>query len=681
MDSDHESEDDLVIDDAENNDAPAEDGFEHGEGDADDNERVLASQDPLAAGGSHQPLRLQPNVLDCRAFDIIPYVLAVHPCNIYCLAATQCMRWVFTGSEDGYVRKYDFFASMNGKTPLTQGQRHGQVDSVTKAGILTSYWENEEQPIRVQPAFGLDGASVVSGGAGSGQMDVDMPAIKREESIEPGVAAASSSSGIASASTFQRAPSPEESKMSAVYSLDCHSEAIFAISGLESGSINLWTPRHEEGTCHHVFRKHTAPVSCLKLTPDQRGFISGSWDHSILQWDLENGAIVREYTGHGSQISSLSFQPNGMPTMDMDFSDPMVNQANDSVLMSTSVDGMICFWDRRDPTPIPRKLLPPERVPPWALSACWNADVDEWNFAEGRHIQTIKMPANSGPVSYVKCLPNNKHLICASQDNIRMWNVTELDTKSSLRPFQILAGHHGGLISAIHIDPTCKYMVTTSGNREWEGPSTNACLFYDIQTLPSRCLQLPKAYAQACHTAGTAGRYALIVLNQPILLERSLFENAWNNDGGANRLYDLLQTEEQRAKFLPDCIRGDLDSLRSGVEEYYKSKGVKIERVDDQVSTDFMKCVELVRDLDSKDSEPGAHTISCNLEIEGPTCGIIPVGTSESILNTKGLQWDVENWRTSFGTNISTSNALRESCVVIDTTKPMVWTTELRRRS
>jgi len=48
------------------------------------------------------------------------------------MAATQCMRWVFTGSEDGYVRKYDFFASMNGKTLLTATQRHGQVESVTK---------------------------------------------------------------------------------------------------------------------------------------------------------------------------------------------------------------------------------------------------------------------------------------------------------------------------------------------------------------------------------------------------------------------------------------------------------------------------------------------------------------------------------------------------------------------
>ena len=37
--------------------------------------------------------------------------------------------------------------------------------------------------------------------------------------------------------------------------------------------------------------------------------------------------------------------------------------------------------------------------------------VDEWDFADGRLIQSIKMPANSGPVSFVKSLPNNKHII------------------------------------------------------------------------------------------------------------------------------------------------------------------------------------------------------------------------------------------------------------------------------
>lgn len=54
------------------------------------------------------------------------------------------MRWVFTGGSDGYIRRFDWFGSINGKVPLTVAQRHPFVDSVTRAGVLLSYWENEE---------------------------------------------------------------------------------------------------------------------------------------------------------------------------------------------------------------------------------------------------------------------------------------------------------------------------------------------------------------------------------------------------------------------------------------------------------------------------------------------------------------------------------------------------------
>ncbi|KAG0184796.1 Transcription factor spt8 [Apophysomyces sp. BC1034] len=91
-------------------------------------------------------LQLQPNTANCKSYDCVPHAAAVHPSPIYSLATTRCYRWVFTGSEDGYIRKWDFFASINGKTSLTQVQRHHYVDSVTMAGVLSSWWENEEIP-------------------------------------------------------------------------------------------------------------------------------------------------------------------------------------------------------------------------------------------------------------------------------------------------------------------------------------------------------------------------------------------------------------------------------------------------------------------------------------------------------------------------------------------------------
>ncbi|KAF9150089.1 hypothetical protein BG015_008093 [Linnemannia schmuckeri] len=292
---------------------------------------------------------------------------------------------------------------------------------------------------------------------------------------------------------------------------------------------------------------------------------------------------------------------------------------------------------------------------------------------------------------------------------------------------------------------------------------------------PSKYLEDPQEYQRKYVTpiinnnkdavTGHHGKFALIILNQPILIHRTLFNNVWQNatyrfcaDGGANRLYDLLKTDEERAKFLPDYIRGDLDSLRDSVKDYYESQGVPVECVGDQYSTDFMKCVELVRARDPSPSSSsssssstttstgvestiasekldhrtqeerqasnlgiialggtggrfdqsmssihhlyilnqerqatlvsdqsivvvlgaGAHEITCNLDIEGPTCGIIPVGSTEAILTTTGLKWDIEDWKTSFGTQISTSNALVGSKVIVKTNAPVVWTTELR---
>ncbi|CAG8641729.1 6899_t:CDS:2, partial [Scutellospora calospora] len=90
--------------------------------------------------------------------------------------------------------------------------------------------------------------------------------------------------------------------------------------------------------------------------------------------------------------------------------------------------------------------------------------------------------------------------------------------------------------------------------------------------------------------------YDLIILNQPISLRKNIFHTLWENanmkicaDGGGNQLYDAFEGTD---KYIPHYIRGDLDSLRDNVRDFYISK---VERDQDQNSTDFMKCIELVR--------------------------------------------------------------------------------------
>ncbi|KAH8896802.1 WD40 repeat-like protein [Thozetella sp. PMI_491] len=213
---------------------------------------------PSTAPGSPTTPRWRPKIppeyITARTYDIMPTMAAPQATSINALAVTPDLRFWITGGSDGYIRKYDGVGTINGKQLLTVAQRHPFVDSVTKAGILMSYWENEE---------------------------LSPPNARVEEHV-----------------------------LSPVYSLAVHSQALWLLSGLESGGINLQSVRHDEGKRIHCLQGgHTNAVSMLSLAPDEKSVLSGSWDKNILDWDLNTGQIIRRYDGSGGQISALELRP------------------------------------------------------------------------------------------------------------------------------------------------------------------------------------------------------------------------------------------------------------------------------------------------------------------------------------------------------------------------------------
>lgn len=91
---------------------------------------------------------VRPEALTAPVYDIVPTIAAPHSTSINAITATPDLRWVFSGGADGYIRKFNWVETANGKVMLTVAQRHPFVDSVTKAGVLMSYWENEEPQCR-----------------------------------------------------------------------------------------------------------------------------------------------------------------------------------------------------------------------------------------------------------------------------------------------------------------------------------------------------------------------------------------------------------------------------------------------------------------------------------------------------------------------------------------------------
>lgn len=59
--------------------------------------------------------------------------------------------------------------------------------------------------------------------------------------------------------------------------------------------------------------------------------------------------------------------------------------------------------------------------------------------------------------------------------------------------------------------------------------------------------------------------------------------------------------------------------------------------------------------------------------------GIIPVSGPASI-STRGFEWDVQDWHTEIGGQISTSNHIRADTVEVETSVPVLFTLELAQR-
>ncbi|KAL7629885.1 thiamine pyrophosphokinase [Parahypoxylon ruwenzoriense] len=262
--------------------------------------------------------------------------------------------------------------------------------------------------------------------------------------------------------------------------------------------------------------------------------------------------------------------------------------------------------------------------------------------------------------------------------------------------------------------------------------------------------------------------FALIVLNQPIN-DEGLFKDLWRRaktrvaaDGGANRIYDLLQkslppasdyvsraalascpaleTDDHQANL--STIIGDLDSLSDESRSFFTTKPADCTIIHDpdQYSTDFTKAVMFVREkfpgsdivcmgglggrvdqglsqlhhlylfqtsptyVDGRIFFLSGESLSFllkagkhHIHVREPEAavgslvrmnghpfakyvGIIPI-KEPSVITTKGLEWDVQDWPTEFGGQISTSNHVlpETNAVEVKTTTDVIFTIALKQ--
>jgi transcriptional activator SPT8 len=68
----------------------------------------------------------------------------------------------------------------------------------------------------------------------------------------------------------------------------------------------------------------------------------------------------------------------------------------------------------------------------------------------------------------------------ASTDIIRLYDLQKRPGDKGPVPYLIVPGHRSGTVSHLFVDPTCTYLISTAGNRGWEGTSNEVLLGYEI---------------------------------------------------------------------------------------------------------------------------------------------------------------------------------------------------------
>ncbi|CAL5871761.1 uncharacterized protein PFLUO_LOCUS6014 [Penicillium psychrofluorescens] len=558
------------------------------------------AQEESAFSVYHPPVR--PECLTARSYDIAPTTAAPHSTSINAITATADMRWVFSGGSDGYVRKFNWADSINSKLMLTVAQRHPFVDSVVKAGVLMTYWENldgtnlspvyslasqseglwllsglESGVIRLQTLRHEEGKeiarlrqhtsavstlnltsdekSVLSGSWDKRVFDWDLNTgqVRRafggsaaqicsvqirpdstlavpQDTIEPqqtngtyasnyGASGHESFSFMDTAQDTGEAAAPAENPQA-----DSPADSLFGGADSLFGDADGGVADGGEPSAGGVFGGdeddefgRALGNGVLEDADDAPGETDTEMpppSDSIQEKSTQSGDATAN-TGNAqpeipdADIPSGPVQPattaiNGLPkTEDLEtpsFSEEPSqntqqeqNVVTDTTFLAASIDGTIRIWDRRQPDPVAR--ITPRNVPPWCMNACWSPDgnyiyagrrngtVEEFSMHKGlRNAErTFKFPQGSGPVTALKAMPNGQHLVCASHDILRLYDLKHEETsRHSTVPFLIIPGHRTGTISQLYVDNACRFMISTSGNRGWEGNTTEVMLGYEI---------------------------------------------------------------------------------------------------------------------------------------------------------------------------------------------------------
>lgn len=161
-----------------------------------------------------------------------------------------------------------------------------------------------------------------------------------------------------------------------------------------------------------IFEGHTDVVASAQVSPDGQTVLSGSWDNTLILWDIGTGEIIRIFEGHQDRIKSITFMPDGKRAV------------------SGSDDATIILWDVQTGEPIMHFTDQPDQV--WSVAVSPDGNyiasggtgnlVRLWDVETGQVIRTYEEHTNE--IEAVRFSPDGQYLLSTSRDlMIFLWDV------------------------------------------------------------------------------------------------------------------------------------------------------------------------------------------------------------------------------------------------------------------
>ena len=136
-----------------------------------------------------------------------------------------------------------------------------------------------------------------------------------------------------------------------------------------ASSIGIWLYDAQTGEALDLLTGHTSEVTSVSFSPDGNTLASGSQDKTVRLWDANTGSPLRTLTGHTDYVTSVSFSPDG------------------NTLASGSGDKTVRLWDATTGSPL-RTLTGHTG---WVNSVSFSPDGNTLASGSGRGDKTVRL--------------------------------------------------------------------------------------------------------------------------------------------------------------------------------------------------------------------------------------------------------------------------------------------------